>query len=118
MFGSFLPSLWSSDNQVYSGRGADSVMQSSAQKQLSLLKIRCAGEGSFVGEFCLRVLIPFQILVCRKPLLVSEMLRPYGVLAIAFDPGGAPTSSDFVPWLPGGIAQRRSTVVAIELGAA
>src|SRR5580692_9112280 len=29
MFGSFLPSLWSSDNQVYSGRGADTVMQSS-----------------------------------------------------------------------------------------
>src|ERR1700676_4724767 len=29
MFGSSLPSLWSSDNQVYSGRGADTVMQSS-----------------------------------------------------------------------------------------
>src|ERR1700730_18101567 len=32
MFGSFLPSLGSSDNQVYLGRGADTVMQSSPRK--------------------------------------------------------------------------------------
>jgi len=42
---------------------------------LSLLKNQVVGEVSFVEEFCLSVLIPFQILVRRKPLKVSEMFR-------------------------------------------
>jgi len=74
----------------------------SSQKHLSLLKNRVRVRSKFCKEFCL---IVFDIFSNLRSL-------------IAFDPGGAPTSSDFGPWPPGGIAQRRSTVVAIELGAA
>ena len=70
------------------------------------------------GEFASALLIAFQSFNLCEPLLVSETLRWCRVLAIAFDRGDAPTSSDFGRWPPGGIAPPRSTIFAIALGEA
>src|ERR1700736_4237471 len=87
MFGSFLPSLWSSDNQVYSGRGADTVMQS-----------------------CLRRVVPMPAVTLEKNV---GLMRAPASGRVLRDAGAFCRSPDIEDWIdqrPGGF----HVIAAIE----